>query len=93
MSPLFKPKVKDNVEMKKRLFDFVRLKDDVAEYIWYMLTGTLVTSVGYNYLTNKGCTQTVKEIKQRHKDYEAQEKANAEAIANGSPPRVYSTSE
>lgn len=93
MSPLFKPKVKDNVEMKKRLFDFVRLKDDVAEYIWYMLTGTLVTSVGYNYLTNKGCTQTVKEIKQRHKDYEAQEKANAEAIANGAPPRVYSTSE
>jgi hypothetical protein len=93
MSPSFKPKIKDNVEIKKRLFDFIRLKDIVAEYIWYMLTGTLVTSVGYNYLANKGCSQSVKEINKRHKEYEEQEKLNAEAIANGAPPRVYATSE
>ena len=58
-----------------------------------MLTGTLVTSVGYNYLANKGCSQSVKEINKRHKEYEEQEKLNAEAIANGAPPRVYATSE
>jgi hypothetical protein len=93
MSPLFKPKIKDSVEMKKRLFDFVRLKDSVAEYIWFMLTGTLVTSVGYNYLVNTGCKQSVKEIKARHKAYEEQERLNAQAIANGAPPRVYTTAE
>ena len=93
MSPSFKPNVKNNVEIKKRLFDFIRLKDIVSEYIWYMLTGTLVTSVGYNYLANKGCSHSVKEIKKRHKEYEEQEKLNAEAIANGAPPRVYSTNE
>jgi hypothetical protein len=93
MSPSFKPQIKDNIEIKKRLFDFIRLKDIVAEYIWYMLTGMLVTSVGYNYLVNKGCTQSVEDIKQRHKAYEAKEKFIAQAKANGAPPRVYSTRE
>ena len=93
MSPLFKPKVKDSVEMKKRLFDYVRLKDIIAEYIWFMLTGILVSSVSYNSLVNNGCKQTVKEIKARHKAYEEQERLNAQAIANGAPPRVYTTSE
>ena len=92
MSPSFKPKIKDDLSMKKRLFDFIRLKDMVAEYIWYMLTGTLVTSVGYNYIVNKGCTQSVKEIKQRSKEYQEKEKINA-ANANAGSQRVYSTTE
>lgn len=93
MSPSFKPNIKDNIEIKKSLFNFIRLKDIVSEYIWYMLTGTLVTSVGYNYLANKGCSQSVKVIKQRHKEYEEKEKLEADAKSNDGPPRVYSSSE
>ena len=93
MSPSFNPTVKDNIEIKKSLFDFIRLKDIVAEYIWFMLTGFLVTSVGYNYIANNGCSQSVQDIKQRHSDYEAQEKIKADAIANGTPQRIYSTTE
>ncbi len=69
------------------------LKDIVAEYIWFMLTGTLVTSVGYNYIVNSGCSQDVKEMQKRHKDYEIQEKAKLQKQLNADPPRIYSSNE
>ena len=62
MSAVFKPGVKDNSSLKQKLLDMVRLKDIVAEYVWYLLTGFLVTSVGYNYVANSGCTQSVQEM-------------------------------
>ena len=33
------------------------------------LTGTLVTSVSYNYILNSGCTQSVAEMEKRHDEY------------------------
>jgi len=93
MSPLFKPNVKGDSILKNKLLGFIRLKDIVAEYIWFMLTGTLVTSVGYNYIVNSGCSQDVKEMQKRHKDYETQETAKLQEQINADPPRVYSSSE
>jgi hypothetical protein len=93
MSPLFKSNVKDNLELKNKLLNFIRLKDIVAEYIWFMLTGTLVTSVGYNYIVNNGCSQNVKEIQNRHKDYESQEKTKLQQQIKDEPPRIYSSNE
>jgi len=40
----------------------VILKDTVSEYIWYILTGGLVTSVSYNYMVNSECVKSVKEL-------------------------------
>lgn len=93
MSPLFKSNVKGDSTLKNKLLGFIRLKDIVAEYIWFMLTGTLVTSVGYNYIVNSGCSQDVKEMQKRHKDYEIQEKAKLQKQLNADPPRVYSSNE
>jgi hypothetical protein len=93
MSSLFKPTVKNDGSLKKRLFNFIRLKDIVAEYIWFMLTGTLVTSVGYNYIVNKGCSQDVKEMQKRHKEYEEEEEKKIKESSTAAPKRVYSTLE
>jgi len=49
-------------EFKDRLRYLVRVKDIVAEFIWYVLTGGLVTSVSYNYMVNSECTRTVDEL-------------------------------
>jgi hypothetical protein len=70
MSYLFNDGVANNIDLKTQLLNFIRLKDIVAEFIWYMLTGGLVTSVGYNYVVNAGCSQSVKDMKRRHKEYE-----------------------
>jgi hypothetical protein len=33
----------------------VKLKDLVAQFVWYMLAGILVTSRSYNYIINQPC--------------------------------------
>jgi hypothetical protein len=76
---------------KSNLLSFVRLKDTVSEYIWFMLTGTLVTSVSYNYVVNKGCNQSVAEMKKRRKAYE--ENLEKQRVADAVKPKVYSTTE
>ena len=88
MSSLFKPEVVGDIAKKNQLLDYIRLKDIVAEYIWYMLTGGLVTSVGYNYVVNTGCSQSVKDMKKRHKEYEENAKKNY-TDKQGATPRVY----
>jgi type VI protein secretion system component Hcp len=92
-SVLFKPNVKNNQSLKDQLFDFIRMKDIVAEYIWYMLVGFLVTSVSYNYVVNTGCSQSAAEMEQRHKDYQAKEGEIQDDKAQGIQPRVYSSDE
>ena len=93
MSAVFKPGVKENDVLKRKLLDMVRLKDIVAEYIWYLLTGFLVTSVGYNYVVNSGCTQSVQEMQKRHDQYEKDEETKQAAAQSADPSRVYSTNE
>jgi hypothetical protein len=90
MKSIFKPGSYTE-ENKETLLSFIRLKDTFAEYIWYMLTGTLVTSVSYNYVVNKGCSQSVKEMKKRRSAYQQRlEEKNAKDQVK---PKVYSTTE
>jgi hypothetical protein len=56
-------------EMKKQFVGFLRLKDIVAESIWFIITGLLVTSISYNYLLNIGCKKTVQEMQNTSKKY------------------------
>lgn len=89
MKPLMK---QDADNFKDSLFNMIRLKDIVAEYIWYLLSGVLVTSVSYNYIINSGCRQSIKEINSRMKKYEMQE---TKRIKENLPDnkRVYTSNE
>ena len=40
---------------KVELYRLLKIKDYVAEYIWYILAGILVSSISYNYIVNIGC--------------------------------------
>ena len=48
----------------------IRMKDMVSEFVWYMLSGILVTTVSYNSIVNSTCNNSVQEIKKRHNEYE-----------------------
>ena len=50
------------------------MKQIIAEFIWYALTGVLVTSISYNSMLNSGCTQSVEEMEKRHDEYTDNEK-------------------
>ena len=64
----------DQSDNFKKLEKFIKLKTNVAEFIWYALTGILVTSTSYNYILNSGCTQSAEEMEKRHDEYLEQEK-------------------
>ena len=59
----------DPNNLYNKLYSLIRLKDVTAEYIWYMLTGALVTSISYNYLVNVGCKHSAKEMINRRNAY------------------------
>jgi hypothetical protein len=59
--------------MKDKLYHFVQMKYTIAEYVWNLLTGFLVTSISYNYILNTGCAKSPKEMKERYDQYEAEE--------------------
>ena len=78
--------------LKEKLEKLVRLKDIVAEFIWFVLAGFLVTSVSFNYTVSAGCDISTEEIKKR--EQAALEKAKKEAEDSApKKKRVYSTFE
>ncbi len=46
---------KESDGAKIELYKLLKIKDYVAEYVWFILTGILVTSITYNYIVNIGC--------------------------------------
>ena len=58
-----------NTTLKEKLEGLVNLKYLTSEYIWYILTGALVTSISYNYLVNIGCNNSAKNMLKRREEY------------------------
>ena len=90
MKPLFRANVGD--DLKNRLLGHVNTKETIAKYIWYVLTGTLVTSASYNYIVNAGCSLTVEQQKQGSAKYN-KDLEKKHARENADKPREYKTYE
>jgi len=60
------------------LKNYVKMKTEIAHFIWYALAGILTTSVSYNAILNSGCTKSIAEMEKRHQAYVEQEKQIAE---------------
>lgn len=89
---LFKENISNEKEKKDELISIVRLKTSIAEFIWYILSGALVTSISYNYIINATCEQSVGDMQRRHKDYEQlMKKEFAQKQDSGTNPKVYAT--
>jgi hypothetical protein len=82
-----------NEEDYNTLKSYIKLKNDISEYIWYVLTGGLVTSVSYNYIVNSGCKQSVEEMKKRHDEYIEKDNELTELEDKKEDPIVYKSYE
>ena len=87
MQPLFK---KDANSYKEDLYKLIELKDIVSEAIWFILTGSLVSSMSFNYIASTDCGLNAQEMKKRHDQYESDMK---DSSANKPKPRVYTTTQ
>jgi hypothetical protein len=84
---MFAPNVPRN-EMKK-FRKIIELKDLVSEFVWYTLTGILVTTVSYNTIVNSTCNNSVKEMKKRHDEYEIEVAEKRKKEAKAPPKKIY----
>lgn len=74
--------VKANVEPPPeftQLKNFIRLKDLVSYFIWYLLTGILITSLSYNYMLSVPCVQTPKQARDLAAQFLANQNAKKQA--------------
>lgn len=51
----------------KQLYDFIIMKDIVAEYIWYFLTGILVTAYSISNIASMKCNVSASEMVKLHR--------------------------
>ena len=80
-------------DYKDKLLGFIRLKDNISIFIWYLLTGGLVTSVSYNYIVNAKCKHNANDIEQKHVEYVQKQQQMFEEKNQNGDPRVYTISE
>lgn len=57
---------------------FVKLKEIISEWIWYLLTASIAISVSYNHLISSKCTKTAEQYTKTHNN----------AVANASIPEI-----
>ena len=75
-------------ELKK----YIMLKNLVSYFIWYLLTGILITSISYNYMLTVPCVQTPKQARIAAAQFLADKKdAQTSADAAKSSAPVYKT--
>ena len=75
-------------DMKERLYRFVCLKDIISESMWYLLTGILTITASTNYIVSKGCNSDVKQMQERHADFERQLEKDSK-ISKKNEERIY----
>ncbi len=79
MKPILKPMdVSQQAQVEKQMTYFLNIKEDVALYVWYMLTGAFVTAVSYNYIVGMKCNNSVKEMEKLEKDLTAAQAAQTQ---------------
>lgn len=87
MGNYFRPGVSD--ELKNKLKNMVFLKDLVSEFMWFSLTGCLVTSVAYNYMVNSRCSKSAKDLHKHHDAVKSQSISDHEKKQAAPKPRIY----
>ena len=53
-------------ETKHAFFKIIQLKDLIAEWVWYLLTASVVISTSYNMIMNGECTKSVNDYVLSH---------------------------
>jgi hypothetical protein len=85
LNPLMNDKYKtpgaESDAIKNELFDLVVTRDNVGEFMWYMYTGILLTSIVQLKITTRGCASNPKTMEQNYQKFKESEQQAAAAKA------------
>lgn len=62
----------DAKKYKTQFLNMVRLKDYVAEFVWYVLAGGLIIAISYNSMSGAKCFKDAETMKKEHRKWEAE---------------------
>lgn len=79
LAPLMKPEVRGSEEAQQKLLHLVAQKDSVGEYMWYLYTAVLVSSIVTYNLATRGCVKTAAQIRAGRDAYLKQQEQQAQA--------------
>ena len=92
LKPIYDEKADNNDPLFYELKKYIMLKNLVSYFIWYLLTGILITSISYNYMLTVPCVQTPKQARAAAAQFLADKKnAQTSADAAKSSAPVYQT--
>lgn len=92
LEPIEDVNAKNNSPLFNELKKYIMLKNLVSYFIWYLLTGILITSISYNYMLTVPCVQTPKQARAAAAQFLADKKnAQTSADAAKSSAPVYQT--
>lgn len=86
---MFKAGITKNSENMISFRNLIMVKELVGEFMWYLLSGLLVTTVSYNAIANGSCSQSLSEMKKRHAEYERDIKKSQQKEEEEPKERVY----
>jgi len=66
----------DASNYKSTLYDFVKFKYLVSEYIWFILAGALVISMSFNYMVSSSCKKSVDDMIEINDKFNDEQKSN-----------------
>lgn len=85
LNPLMNEKYKnpgpESDAIKNELFDLVVTRDNVGEFMWYMYTGILLTSIVQLKITTRGCVSNPKTMEQNYQKFKESEQKAKDAKA------------
>ena len=85
LNPLMNDKYKspgpETDAIKNELFDIVVTRDNVGEFMWYLYTGILLTSIVQLKITTRGCASNPKTMEQNYQKFKETEQQAAAAKA------------
>lgn len=76
LDPLKKEKYKDETavnDLKNTLFGLVVIKENIGEFMWYLYTGILLTSLVQLKITTRGCISNPKTMEENYNKFLASE--------------------
>ena len=55
--------------LKNKFLSLIRLKDNIAFFFWYLLTGILSIVVSENFMLNSVCKKSLEQVEIEYEDY------------------------
>ena len=63
-----KSTIENTPENKLELFRLITIKKMIGEVVWYILAGTLISAITYNFILNMSCTASLEHTKRTYRD-------------------------